>query len=206
MKKFVFIVVSFLGAYLMGCQKDTLSPTGSTDFETVVLSAARFSAEADSTTKMHCKGKLTELATADIPAAITAYIAANYAGAEVKFAGTDQAGNVVVGLTLADGTQKGLLFDSTGAFKAELKRYGKHAKLTEVDVATLSSAVTDYVAANYAAATIKKAGTNEAGELFVMIEVDSKPLVLIFNADGTFSKAVDKPMDRGGKKHGPGHK
>ncbi len=204
MKITVFLVASILSALLMGCQSDSLSPLEDTEFESVVLSAARFSVEADSTTKMKCKGKLTELATADVPATVTAYISTTYTGAEVKFAGKDEAGNVVVGLLLADGTHKGLLFDSSGNFKEELKRYGKHAKLTKVEIADLPGAVTGYVTATYAGAEIKHAGKNEAGELFVMILVDSKPTVLVFNADGTFSKAVDKPMKRG--KHGPGRK
>ena len=189
----------------MGCQNDTLSPSENAEFETMALSAARFSAEADPTTKMKCKGKLTQLAAADIPAAITEYIGANFAGSELKFAAKDEAGNVVVGLKLADGTHKGLLFDSTGAFKEELKHFKARAKLTKVEVASLPASVTSYVAANYAGAEIKHAGKNEAGEFFVMLIVDSKPVVLVFNTDGTFVKAIDKPM-RPGKKFGPGSK
>jgi hypothetical protein len=204
MKKTFFAIVCLLGVFLMGCQKDSLSPLESSDFEGVVLSAARFSAEADPTTKVICRGKLTELATADIPANIKEYIAAKYAGAEVKFAGKDEAGNVLVGLKLADGTHRGLLFDKTGALKAELKHYGKRAKLTRVDVAALPGAVTSYIATNHAGAAIKHAGTNESGELFVMIVKDGTPAVLVFDATGTFIKVAEKPMK--GKKHGPGHK
>jgi hypothetical protein len=200
MKRLAFIVLSVLGACLMGCQNDTLSPSEDADFESVVLSAARFSAEADPTTQTKCKGKLTQLA-----AAVTEYISTNFSGSELKFAAKDEAGNVVVGLKLADGTPKGLLFDSTGAFKEELKQFGKRAKLTRVEVASLPASVTSYVAANYAGAEIKHAGKNEAGEHFVMLIVDSKPLVLAFNADGTFAKVMDKPM-RPGKRFGPGHK
>lgn len=197
MKTTVFILAAFIGVLTMGCQKDTFSPMNDSDFESVALSAARFSAEADPTTKAKCKGKLTEVATADIPATITGYISTNYAGASVKFAGKDEAGNMVVGLLLADGTHKGLLFDNTGAFKEELKQFGKRAKLTKVAVADLPAAMTAYVTANYAGAEIKHAGKNEAGEFFVMILVNEKPVVLAFNADGTFNKALDKPMKRG---------
>ncbi len=199
------MIASLLGVFMLGCQKDTLDPTNDSAFEAVTLSAARYSVEADSTTKMKCKGKLTELAEADIPAAVSAYITTTYAGATLKFAAKDQSGNVVVGITLADGTHKGLLFDSAGTFKEELKQYKKHAKLTEVAVADLPATITGYVTTNYAGATIKHAGKNEAGEYFVMLAVGGKPVVLLFNADGTFNKALDKPMHHG-KKFGPGRK
>ncbi|GHB56912.1 hypothetical protein [Persicitalea jodogahamensis] len=204
MKTNVFLVVAFLCALTMSCQKDTLDPTANTDFASVVLSAARYSVEADSTTRMHCKGKLTELAEADIPAAVSAYIATNYDGATLKFAGADASGNVVVGLTLADGTHKGLIFDSTGAFVKELSHYSKRAKLTEVAVADLPASVSAYVVANYAGAEIKRAGTNGAGEYFVMLSTADKPVVLLFNADGTFGKALEKTKGHGNKRFGPG--
>lgn len=199
------MIASLLGVFMLGCQKDGLDPTNDTAFEAVTLSAARYSVEADPTTKLKCKGKLTELAEADIPAAVNAYISANYAGATLKFAAKDESGNIVVGLTLADTTHKGLLFDSAGAFKEELKHYKAHAKLTEVAVADLPATITGYVTTNYAGATVKHAGKNEAGEYFVMLAVGGKPVVLLFNADGTFNKALDKPMHRG-KKFGPGPK
>ncbi|MPR35585.1 hypothetical protein [Salmonirosea aquatica] len=205
MKLTVFMMASVLGLLILGCQKDSLAPVNDTAFEAMTLSAARYSVEADSTTKMKCKGRLMELAEAAIPAAVTAHISANYDGATLKFAATDESGNVVIGLTLADGTPKGLLFDSAGNFKEELKHYKQHAKLTEVAVVDLPASITDYVAATYAGAEIKHAGTNEAGEYFVMLVSDSKPVVLLFNADGTFNKALDKPMHHG-KKFGPGRK
>ncbi|TDB61359.1 hypothetical protein [Arundinibacter roseus] len=200
MKKSLLILAAFLGLFMMSCQPDAVSPLDETAFEDVLFSAARYSAEADSTTKSTCKGKLTELAAADIPAAITTYITTTYAGATVKFAGTDAAGNVVVGLTLADGTAKGLLFDNTGSFQKELARYKQHAKLTEVATADLPAAITAYVTANYSAATIKHAGTNEAGQFFVMLSTDMKPIVLVFEADGTFVQQIEAPKKHGRKK------
>jgi hypothetical protein len=206
MKTRIVLILFFFGALMTACQKDTLNPLATTELdEMIALSAARYSAEADPTTKDKCKGKLTELATADLPAAVTSYISANYAGAELKFAGKDQAGNVVVGLKLADGTPKGLLFDNTGTFKQELSRYKKHAKLTRVDVAALPASITAYVAANFAGAAIKHAGTNGAGQFFVMVVVGDKPSVLVFEADGSFKGKIDKPMKRD-MKFGPGHK
>jgi hypothetical protein len=205
MKLIAFMTASLLGVFMLGCQKDTLDPTNDSAFEAVTLSAARYSVEADSTTKMKCKGKLAELPEAEIPAAVTAYITTTYAGATLKFAAKDQSGNAVIGITLADGTHKGLLFDVSGTFKEELKQYKKHAKLTEVAVADLPATVTGYVTTSYAGAVIKHAGKNEAGQYFVLITTANKPLVLLFEADGSFSKALDKPLHHG-KKFGPGRK
>lgn len=206
MKVTVFLVASFFGLFMMSCDKDNTTPQDLTEFDDVVLSAARYSAEADSTTQLKCKGRLTEIATADIPAAITAYLTANYADATVKYAGKDEAGKVVVGLSLADGTHKGLLFNSDGTFKEELTRYKKHAKLTKVEVADLPATITAYVVANFEGAEIKHAGTNEEGEVFVMVLVDSKSVVLLFDADGAFVKQLEKPTMKRGKKMGPGKK
>ncbi len=192
----VLAITAVLGAFLVGCQPDNLNPTNdsATTLETMLSSAARYSAEADSTTKKYCKGKLTELAEADIPANVTAYIDANYGGATVKFAGKGENGGIVVALTLADGTPKGLIFDSAGTFVKELARHKQHAKLTEIAVADLSAAIAGYVSTNYAGATIKRAGTNEAGETFVLLATGNQPAVLVFNADGTFNKVLEKPM------------
>ncbi|WP_373515993.1 hypothetical protein [Persicitalea sp.] len=202
----MFLIAAFAGAVMMSCQKDNLDPSSSADFNDVVLSAARYSVAEDSVTKKHCKGKLTELAEADIPAAVTAYIGTNYDGATLKFAGTDTQGNVVVGLTLADGTYKGLIFDSAGTFVKELSHYRKHAKLTEVAIADLPASVSAYVVANYTGAEMKRAGTNEAGEHFVMLSTAGAPVVLLFNADDTFNKVLEKTKGRGNKKFGHGHK
>ncbi len=207
MKITVFLATLFLGALTMSCQNDNLAPGVDTDFESVVLSAARYSVEADSATKAHCKGKLTEIDEADLPAAASAYIVANYADATLKFAGKGEKGNIVVALMLTDGTHKGLIFDSAGALVKELSRkYKEHAKLTRVAVADLPAAISGYAVANYPAATIKHAGTNEAGEYFVMLATTDKPVVLLFNADGTFSKLLEKPRNKGKRFHGAGGK
>ena len=205
MKLTAFLIASFVGAFVLGCQKDSLIPANDTLFDAVTLSAARYSVEADSITKKKCKGKLTELVEADIPVPVSAYISTSYPDATLKFAAKDESGKMVVGLTLADGTPKGLLFDSTGNFVEELKHYKKHAKLTRVALADLPSTITGYVANDYPGAEIKHAGTNEAGEFFVMVSIDGKPLVLLFNADGSFNKALDRSRHHG-KKFGPGRK
>ncbi|WP_215237855.1 hypothetical protein [Dyadobacter helix] len=205
MKKLLILAfVTIGGLGFTGCQKDEtavdLSTETAADLTSVENAAARYALLADSVTTQKCKGKLTEVATSELAASITSYITASYAGAEIKFAAKDEAGRVVVAIVLADGTAKGLLFNADGTFKEELKDHGRKAKLTEVEVSSLPASITDYVAANYAGAEIKKAGTNTDGEYFVGILADGTMKVLLFNADGTFNKELEKPAKGHGKK------
>jgi outer membrane lipoprotein-sorting protein len=70
--------------------------------------------------KFQKKSKLTEVAITALPASITSYVSANYAGFSIKRAGTDADGNFIVGLDNGTG-HKVLKFDATGAFKEELQ-------------------------------------------------------------------------------------
>ena len=207
MKKMIAMLVALTGLWVAGCQKDNsgLTPAEeSTELESVVGAAARYSVTTDSVTVGKCKGKLTEIATADLSAAITGYITSNYVGATVKFAAKDAEGKVVVAIVLADGTAKGLLFNADGTFNAELKQHPKKAKLTKIEVSALPAAITSYISTTYAGAEIKQAGTNAAGEYFVGILVDAKVKVLLFKADGTFNKELEKPEFAPGKPGKPG--
>jgi len=207
MKRMILLLVTSVGFWFVSCQKDSsdMSPTTDTvdvSLETVATSAARFSLEADSVTTHTCKGKLTEVAVADLSSVITGYIATTYPASTLKFAAKDESGKMVVSILLTDGTPKGLIFNADGSFKAELKNHAKKAKLTEVAVANLSATITSYITANYTGAEIKKAGTNAEGQYFVGIVLDSKIKVLLFNADGTFSKELEKPANgKGPKRH-----
>lgn len=62
---------------------------------------------------------LTKVEVSALPTVIKNYVASNYAGAELKEAGTDKNGNYVV-LIVQSGKPKGLLFNSTGVFQKEL--------------------------------------------------------------------------------------
>ncbi|WP_159468358.1 hypothetical protein [Dyadobacter sp. 3J3] len=208
MRNVIVLLVASLGMFIASCSKDNsgMSPTTDTSndisLETVSTTAARFSLESDSVTTHVCKGKLTEVAVADLASAITTYISTTYPSSTIKFAATDQSGRIVVTILLADGTTpKGLIFNADGTFKVELKHFEHKAKLTEVAVANLPAAITSYITTTYAGAVIKKAGTNADGEYFVGIVLDNKVKVLLFNADGTFSKELERPTKGGPKKH-----
>lgn len=62
--------------------------------------------------------------------------------------------------------------------------------LTEIAVSSLPAAVTSYISANYAGATIDKAGQEPKTSDYVVVITtsDSKHVVLLFGSDGTFKK------------------
>lgn len=67
---------------------------------------------------------------------------------------------------------------------------GKGHRGTPVEIADLSTTITDYITANYTDAEIKKAKTNDDGEFYVMITTDDGRTVLKFDADGNFIEEV----------------
>lgn len=196
-----FFVLPLMGALIAGlamtsCQKEDVSAdTEDVALAEITYSAAREAAAIDSTTKRVCKGKLTSIDIASLSKTITDYITKTYAGSTVKYAGTDTAGNTVVGITLADGTHKGVIFDSKGAFVAEMKSFKLKAPLTSVAVSALPKVITDYIAANYAGYTTTKAGTNADGTYFVSITKDTTRTILQFDKDGKFVQVLEKPTN-----------
>ncbi len=122
------------------------------------------------------------IAIEDLPASITDYIAANYADAEIKRAKLVEDSYIVKlsGHILVK-------FDSEGNFLEEAtfihSRCGGGERIAIED---LPAAVTDYIAANYAEAEIKKAKINKEGNYVVgLMMVDSR-LIVVFDADGNF--------------------
>ncbi|SOD77940.1 PepSY-like domain-containing protein [Spirosoma fluviale] len=71
--------------------------------------------------------------------------------------------------------------------------------LTAVDVATLPASITTYITTTYTGATVKEAFNDKQGNYVVAITVGSSVKLLLFNASGTFVKAVD-----GKRGHAPG--
>ena len=200
MKQSTFVILALFGLFLGGCNRENITTDSTDDFSSMVeLSAARASATNDSVTKQKCKGKLTDVATKDLPAAIMAYLTKNYAGAEIQFAGKDATGQFVVGLKVGN-THTGLLFNADGTFKEVLKRYEKGAKLTKVEAAALPAAITTYITAKYAGATVKHAGKAEDGSYYVAIEQGTTKKVLQFDAAGVFKQEMTPPAHPMGKK------
>jgi hypothetical protein len=200
MKKVVFVLMTLVAGFMTACQQDAVAPDETIAIDQLTLSAARFAIEADPVTQTRCKGKLTEVAVAELPTSVTAYISENYPSATTLYAGKDTEGKIVVAVQKEDGTHVGVLFDANGAFVQELQRHGKRAKLTEVAVSDLLPAITADISTRYSGAEIKHAGTNSEGNFFVHLVIGATNKVAVYDANGVFVQEVDKPM-HGGKKH-----
>ncbi len=70
----------------------------------------------------------------------------------------------------------------------------KHFRdITEVDIASLNDSIKNYIATNFPAATIVKAGVDSAGFHYVKIErADGEDFVLLFGPQGRFIKVLKK--------------
>ena len=201
MKKILFLLTAVSGLFLASCNNQEVAPDSIDDvLASVEASAARTAAVNDTVTKGKCKGKLTSVEIASLPATITTYINKNYASSTIKFAGKDEKGQTVVGVSLSN-VETGLLFDANGIFVQALTHYGKKAKLMEVDIATLPASVGTYVTANYAGYTVKKAVKDTDGNLLVGLKNEANHKVLKFNSAGKFVEELAiPPHGKRGKK------
>ena len=122
---------------------------------------------------------------------------------EIMRAGTNDEGEFIV-LVKGDERPQALLFDVNGTFVQELEKpkggkgNGQKPDLTEIEVADLSSDLTDYITTNYADMEIIKAGSNAEGDVIVLVQGEDKPVALLFNADGEFQKELQGKKRRGG--------
>ncbi len=208
MKQLKLIWAIFLGGAvaLSSCESLNVNPS-SADSESAVLDLFFLATGDDSTHVMrghHGKCNLTEVAAEDLPAGITDYITANYPNATIDRAGqSSESGNYAVKITKEDGTHTGLLFTGEGVFISEKKQ---KAKPNSIDVADLPAAITDYVAANYEGAAIKKAFQGDDGNYGVLLVLeDDSYLGVGFDTDGNYLGELSM-RDIQGKKHGPGKK
>ena len=205
MKKILFLLTAVSGLFLTSCKNQEATPdTTSLDevFSSMASSAARTAAVNDTITKGKCKGNLTSIDAATLPSTITTYINANYAGAAIKFAGKDDKGQFVIGLSL-NSVETGLLFDANGVFIQKLGNYGTKAKLTEVAITALPANVSAYVATNYAGYTIKRAGSDADGNLIVGLDNGTGHKVLKFTSAGVFKEELQiPPHEKGQGEHG----
>lgn len=157
----------------------------------------------------------TPVEVGELPTAITDYVAANYPDGEIKRSGVLPNGNYILIIQNADGTKVGLLFDAEGNFLQVLPPPangggngpggGHHPHPTPIDVSELPTAITDYIAANYAGDTIQHAGTVENGNYIVVLQnADGTKTALSFDANGNFIEVLPAPNGNGGG-HGGGH-
>nr|WP_293836522.1 PepSY-like domain-containing protein [uncultured Arsenicibacter sp.] len=149
----------------------------------------------------HSKKKLTKIETSALPSAVSSYITTTYSGATVDYAAKDDDGNYFVGIT-QNGTRKALLFNADGTFNHELALKkgpgkgpgGKRDSLAQVAITSLPSAITSYISANYAGATVNMAVKDDNRGYLVMITVNDTRKTLLFNTDGTFNQELVKVL------------
>ncbi|MDR6561351.1 MULTISPECIES: PepSY-like domain-containing protein [unclassified Arcicella] len=195
MKKLMFIMTAFIGVMLASCSKQEDLSASDDNYSALEVSAARTAAVTDTVTKQKCKGNITSIDPAALPATITTYISTNYAGATIKYAGKDAQGQYVVGVSL-NNVETGLLFDANGVFVKALQHYARKAKLTEVDITTLPATLTSYITTNYAGYTVKRAGKDADGNIYVAISDGTNRKVLLFDATGAFKQALETPLHK----------
>lgn len=135
------------------------------------------------------RDSLQQIAITDLPATITNYINATYAGATIKVVGKDENRGYFVMILLND-QPKTLLFNTDGTFNQEVVKVLR-GRLTDVAIADLPATITAYITANYAGSTVKKAGKLPDGQYVVSVKPGSgNPVDLLFAADGAFKQVL----------------
>lgn len=204
--------VVFLSVAMFGCLKQDVSPVAATSafgqnfsFASAARSAADFIESKHDTVGKGFHHKMTKIDPATLPTVIKTHIAANYVGYTIQMAvKSDVDGNYGVGVK-KDETHKLLSYDKNGVFLKELVRGDKGNKgkfpPNEVKITDLNKAVTDYVKAKYAAATIHRAFKDVNNNTIVILKDGEIARVLTFDANNVFVKADEfKKGDRGPKK------
>lgn len=122
-----------------------------------------------------------EIDIATLPQAIKDYVTANYPAASIEEADKSlETGEYLVFLD----NELELLFDKDGNFLEVLEDDDDHEDWREIELSAIPQAILDYIAANYATATIEEAGVNEEdGSFAILLDTD---IVLLFDKDGNF--------------------
>ena len=142
----------------------------------------------------------TEIDETDLPDNVLDYLEQNYAELNVRHAWVDDSGGYVV---LLQG-KTAVRFDNLGVFveaidNAAKKRAKDRPELTEIDTASLSTSITDYIVDNYSDYTIQKASIDENGAFYVKL-VDGP--TLIFDSEGNFTEERESEGHRRRRNNG----
>lgn len=196
---FVAGLIALFGVGLWSCnQNETVSPAA-----TATADGARLTGDS---TGFHYRDSLTRIDVSALPATIASFISTSYAGATVNYAAKDDSGNFLVAITVND-DRKVLLFNADGTFNRELSLRGRgrghgagkgrdRDSLTTVDAASLPAAITSYINANFAGATITKAAQDATRGYLVLITLNGDRRTLLFNTDGTFAQEITRGAGR----------
>lgn len=198
--KVSFLMLFGLAVLFTACNQDNVEPFDLDAGEQAVLDMVFLASTNDSTTTQGGHKHMTEVAEADLPAAITTYISTNYEGSTIKRAGTNsETGEYGVLVLKADGSHVGVRFATDGTFIAEHVRMSKSG--TSVAVEDLPTAVTAYISTTYPDATIKGARQSDDGKIGVVIQLaDESHKGLAFDAEGVYTGELT--MKKRGHKRG----
>lgn len=178
MKKLLFGLLFVSMSLFYACQKDTLLTAGDPLIDQIISS-----------------GQKVSLTVAELPTAITDYLALNYAPAEIEEA--YQVPELGYELWLDDGQD--VYFDARGGILAGGGRGPRHPVGClvgkPVDASELPSNVLSYLSANYTDATIEKAVKKRGGAFAVKL---SDGTVVLFDPAGEFVRECER------RPNGPG--
>lgn len=189
-------LIALFGLGLWSCNQQSVETESS-------LSAARVSSDS---TGFHCRDSLTRIAVSALPATVTSYITTKYTSATINYAAKDDAGNILVAISQADG-RKALLFNADGSFNREVALRGEGGpgrghggphggkgggrdSLTIVQVSALPAAITSYITTNYTSATINAAAQDPNRGYLVMITQNNQRKTLLFDTTGKFVQEI----------------
>ena len=125
------------------------------------------------------RGEAIDIAA--LPASITAYIRTNYAGVTIDRARIHPERGYMVKLS----NDIIVLFDVDGNYVDEHPFIYHHGNHINIDIADLSTLITDYISTAYPDATIKVAFEKEE-RIMVGLEENGDRLMLVFDKDGNF--------------------
>lgn len=206
---------------MSSCKKDNSVESGTTDTSTaaaaITVAANSTSASTDSKYIVQPCGRgqvRDSIAASALPASITTYLTANYAGYTFRKAysikSSDGIINGYVAIIYFNDKPVGVLFDSNGNFvkvleqreKGDLDGKGWHQggrfedrgaiKKDTVAFSALPSAVTSYLSSNFGTDTLLKAFTNRDSS-YLVISKNNGLFASLFDAKGNFVKRVELP-------------
>ena len=215
--------------FLASCQKDLSSSAASNEVASGTIAVASSQIEATSiggTTdsvfivQPCARGHNRKaIAQADLPAAVSSYLSANYDGYTFNkaFAVVNSSGatTAYVAVIFFNDKPVGLLFDSTGNFVKVLEqrergdidgkgwhdggRFGDRNGLLKDSIAlnVLPTSVLSYMSANYVQDTLVKAFKNKHDSSIVVLSKNNGVFATIFDANGNFKKRIALPVPPG---------
>lgn len=215
--------------FLASCQKDLSSSGTSIEVASSTIAVASSQIEATSIggtsdsvfiVQPCARGHQRKaIAQADLPAAISTYLAANYDGYVFNkaFAVVNSSGatTAYVAVIFFNDKPVGILFDSTGNFvkvleqreKGDLDGKGWHdggrfcdrngLQKDSVALNALPTSVSGYLSANYPQDTLVKAFKNKHDSSLVVLSKNNGLFATVFDANGNFKKRISLPVPPG---------